>query len=68
MITVSCAIADTTVIDTQQKLLARKYVEKSEYFFQFYDGTLLKVDQSTYHNFRERETVQLTWRKKNARI
>ena len=64
MITVSCATADLTVIDIQHKILADKYTKNNDYFFRFYDGTVLKVDETTYLSFQSRETIKLTWRKK----
>lgn len=60
----SCATLDSNIIDIQYKVLARKYSQNSSYYFQFYDGTILLVDIKTYQDFREQQTVQLTWRKK----
>lgn len=64
LLVASCATVDYSILDKQQKLLARKYTDKGNHYFQFYDGTVLVVDGKTYHDFREQQVVQLTWRKK----
>ncbi len=60
----SCATLDSNIIDVQQKVIARKYTQNKDFYFQLYDGTVLLVDSKTYHDFREQQTVQLTWRRK----
>ncbi len=63
LLVASCA-TDKSIIHVQHKVLAHKYTERGNYYFQFFDGTIVVVDDKTYQEFRERETVRLTWRKK----
>ena len=58
----SCA-TDKSILDVQQKILAEKYISRGEHFFRFYDGTVLLVDERTWNEFKERQTVQLTYRR-----
>ncbi len=59
-----CATVDPTILDTQHKILGAKYVKNNVHYFQFLDGTVLVVDERTYHDFREMQTVKLVWSKK----
>ncbi len=64
LICASCATTNNDVLDVQQKLLADKYIKNNTYYFRFYDGSVLAVDEATYHQFKEKTVVKLTWRKK----
>ncbi len=66
LIITGCATADPSILDVQHKVLASKYVERGVHYFQFFDGTVMVVDQKTFRQFEERQTVKLTWRKKNV--
>ena len=63
LLLVGCATTDPAIIDIQQKILGDKYVKGDTHYFRFLDGTILVVDERTYHEFKVMQTVQLTWKK-----
>lgn len=59
-----CAPVGTDVLYKEQKVVAHKYMEGKEFFVQFYDGSVVRVDRELWQTTQRNETLNLVYKRK----